>query len=467
MRIPSPVLIQRAGALSATFALLAFAGSARAQRKDLGGFPSDSAIRVILQARVDAGISPGLVVGILQPNGHRRSVAVGSAGAPAVTLNASTVFEIGSVTKVFTGTLLARMVLDSVVALDEPVAELLPDSVAVPERNGRKITLLDLATQSSGLPRLPGNLHPADPSNPYADYSVGQLYEFLSGYQLDRDPGRSYEYSNLGMGLLGFALGQKAGSDYAAALRQRVLDPLELKDTRIDLSPSMRQRLAQGHGPAGFPVANWDIPTLAGAGALRSTANDMLSFLAANLDSAGPIGEAAEMAREPLRPAGAPRMRIGLAWHILHKVSRTIVWHNGETGGYHSFIGFDPDARRGVVVLSNSATSIDDIGMHLLDPSSPLTSVDRPVAVDTVILESYVGTYQFTPQFSIEITRSGSSLFARATGQARLPIFPRSQTDFYLREIPASITFHLDSLGAVVGLVLHQNGNDVPGRKVQ
>ena len=155
-------------------------------------------------------------------------------------LDGNTVFEMGSISKVFTGALLADMVARGEVKLDDPIAKYLPQTVKVPSRNGRQITLLDLATQSSGLPRLPSNMRPADFSNPYADYSVQQLYEFLSGYSLTRDPGQRYEYSNLGVGLLGHVLALRAGKSYEEILKERILDPLGMNDTRVDATPSMK-----------------------------------------------------------------------------------------------------------------------------------------------------------------------------------------------------------------------------------
>jgi D-alanyl-D-alanine-carboxypeptidase/D-alanyl-D-alanine-endopeptidase len=198
-------------------------------------------------------------------------------------LDGDTVFEIGSVTKVFTSLLLADMVQRGEVALTDPVAKYLPPGIKMPERGGRQITLQDLATHTSGLPRLPPNLAPKDPANPYADYSVEQLYQFLSSYQLTRDIGSQYEYSNLGGGLLGHALARRAGMDYGALVRSRICEPLEMKSTGITLSAGMKARMAVGHDRSLDAVENWDLPALAGAGGLRSTANDLLTFLAANL----------------------------------------------------------------------------------------------------------------------------------------------------------------------------------------
>ena len=204
------------------------------------------------------------MVGVIDPKG-RWIVAYGSLNeGDARPLNGDTIFEIGSATKVFTSLLLADMVQRGEVSLDDPVAKYLPPSVKMPERNGRSITLVDLATHTSGLPRLPSNLAPKDPGNPYADYSVEQLYEFLSSYQLTRDIGSKYEYSNLGGGLLGYVLARRAGKSYEDLVESRICAPLGMSNTRITLTPEMKARLAAGHNAALDKVENWDLPTLAG-----------------------------------------------------------------------------------------------------------------------------------------------------------------------------------------------------------
>src|SRR5215467_869426 len=196
----------------------------------LSQLPSDAAIRAILSERVgpeNRGI--GIVVGVIDANG-RRVVAYGSlAKNDNRRLDGGTEFEIGSMTKVFTSLLLMDMTRRGEVALTDPVAKFLPESVKVPERNGRKITLADLSTQSSGLPRLPTNMKPKNRMNPYADYSVEQMYDFLSAYKLPRDVGSQFEYSNFGVGLLGHALSLRDGHDYETMLRTRVLGPLGMK----------------------------------------------------------------------------------------------------------------------------------------------------------------------------------------------------------------------------------------------
>lgn len=341
---------------------------------------ADDVIRRILADRIgseDSGI--GMVVGVIDPKG-RRVISYGSlAKNDKRPLNGDTIFEIGSMTKVFTSLVLMDMALKGEVAVTDPVSKYLPANVTVPERNGRKITLQDISTQSSGLPNLPANIAPKDAGNPYADYSVEQLYQFLSGYQLPRDIGAQYEYSNLAVGLLGHALALRAGMSYEATVRSRICEPLGMKDTRVTLSPEMKTRLATGHGPDLSAVPNWDLPTLPGAGALRSSANDILIFLAANLGyTKTPLAAAMAAEVSIRRPAGAPDMQIAYAWRIQTKNGNSIIWHSGGTGGYRTYMGFDPKTRTGVVVLSNLASSAgpNDIGRHLLDASYPLENIE-------------------------------------------------------------------------------------------
>jgi D-alanyl-D-alanine-carboxypeptidase/D-alanyl-D-alanine-endopeptidase len=441
--------------------------------------PPDSEIRGILLQRVDEfHQSVGLVVGMIGPDG-RKVVSYGALekGDPRV-LNGDTVFEIGSVTKVFTSLLLSDMVQRGQVTLTDPVSKYLPASVKMPQRTGKQITLQDLATHTSGLPRMPSNLKPKDPANPYADYSVTQMYEFLSSYELPRDIGSQYEYSNLGGGLLGHVLTLRAGMDYEALVRARITAPLDMKSTSITLSPEMKARLAVGHDAKLKSVANWDLPTLAGAGALRSTANDLLTFLAANLGYIKtPLAPAMAAMVEVRRPTGTPGLDVGLAWHIFSTPLGTVIWHNGGTGGYRSFIGYDSKTRIGVVVLANASTAagVDDIGRHLLNPKSPLLNASaflppkerKEAAVDPKLFDKYAGKYQLAPNFVLTITREGEHLFAQATGQPKFELFAEGEKEYFLKVVDAQITFVVDAGGVVNQLVLHQGGQDLPAKRIE
>ncbi len=356
-------------------------------------FPPDSSVQAIVAEMVTTGRTKGLVVGILESSGGRRFFTAAAVGAaPRPPLDAHSVFEIGSIGKVFTSALLADMAVRGEVRLDEPVAKLLPPSVAVPSRGGKAITLADLATHYSGLPRVPTNLSPDSFGNPFAGYSLERLYAFLSGHRLTRDPGAAYEYSNLGMGLLGEALARRLGTSYGVAMERRILTPLGMRETAIALTPSMQARLVQGHDRFGDVAGTWDIGAFAGAGALRSTAWDMLTFAAAHLSVLrGSPYDGMRDSRTARRPAGRGLTArdgdsIALNWFVSHRGERTIVWHNGGTGGYRSFLGLDPAAKRGVVVLTNmGGHGADDLGFHLLDSTMPL----EPPPVSFTVLAAF------------------------------------------------------------------------------
>jgi len=447
-----------------TSAVTAFAQSAQPR------VPSDAEIRKILVERVDMHRQAvGIVVGVLEPTG-RRVITYGNAartgGRP---LDGDTVFEIGSVTKVFTSLLLADAVNRGEVALTDPIAKHLPSTVTVPGR-GRAITLEDLASHRSGLPRLPTNFTPKDASNPYADYTVENLYQFLSTYQPARDAGASYEYSNLGAGLLGHLLTRRIGMDYESLVKARITGPLGMTSTAVTLSPVLRARLAAGHDASLSPTSNWDLPTLAGAGALRSTANDMLTFLEAFLGYRKTTLAAAMAAMVTPRAPAGPNLQVGLAWHITTANGKTIVWHNGGTDGYRSFVAFDPAARTGVVVLANAGTLAgpDDIGRHLLDSTSPLLAAGSPalaqvksrtaITIANDVFDRYVGRYQLAPAAFFTISRDGNRFMAQLTGQPSAEIFAETEKDFFYKIVDAQLTFETDAQGKAIALVLHQNG---------
>jgi CubicO group peptidase (beta-lactamase class C family) len=437
-------------------------------------FPSDAEVLAIIKQRVEEKRSAGIVIGLLDADGHTRVIAYGDPGPGQPALDANTVFEIGSISKVFTSTLLAQMVLEGKVRLDDPVQKYLPSTVHLPTRNGKVITLGSLAEQNSGLPRMPGNFHPADATNPYADYTVQQMYDFLSSYQLTRDPGEKFEYSNLGVGLLGHVLSLVAGKSYEELARERIWGPLGMTHTSITFTPWMKTHLALGHDEQGRVAANWDLPTLAGAGAIRSTTEDMLKFADANLHpERGPLQRAMAFAQQERAPAGGNN-RIGLNWMNAHLPGDTVVWHNGGTGGYRTFLGLQPSAKRAVVVMTNTTgAGADDIGMHLLNAALPLvpkpTPMKQRVAIDVAagVLATYTGTYQLAPTFAIEVTLKDGTLYGQPTDQPAFHLWPETQNDFFLKEVDAQITFVRDPQGKVTGLVLHQGGQDMRGAKVR
>ncbi|MCC6773748.1 MAG: serine hydrolase [Gemmatimonadaceae bacterium] len=446
----------------APIALASSIVSAQAPAQTSSSFPPDSTIRTRLAQRVDNGHAASIVIGMLD-HGKERYVSYGRSNFGETPLvDPDAIYEIGSITKVVTNIVLADMVLKGEVAIDDPVSKYLPSTVTVPSRNGKVITLLDLATASSGLPSMPLNFRPKDPANPFADYTVAQMYEFLSSYTLPRDPGQLYEYSNLGMGLLGHALALRAGTTYEQLMIERVLTPLGMQDTRITLTPDMARRFVVGHDADMEAVPAWDLPTLAGAGALRSSARDMMKFARAvtgALDGEGPLAKAIAMSIEPQRPTTSPGMRIGLAWHVREKNGERITWHNGGTGGFRTFFGVDNSSKNAVIVMTSGGVTSDELGFTLLDPSLPVRVVTaRPtVNVPSATLQSYVGQYPLAPAFIINIALEGEKLFAKVTNQPRFRLWASSDHEFYLRAVPAKVIFQKDSTGAMT-LTLDQNG---------
>ena len=435
--------------------------------------PSDAEIRRILVDRIDVqkqGV--GIVVGILEPH-KRRVVAYGSLekGDPRK-LDGDTLFEIGSITKVFTALLAADMAQRGEVKLDDPIAKYLPTTVKVPERNGKQITLIDLATHTSGLPRMPENFRPKDPNNPYVDYSVDALYSFLSSYQLRRDIGIKYSYSNLGFGLLGLGLAQRAGMDYEKLVVTRICDPLGMNSTRITLSDPLRARFAVGHSADLVKVPSWDINTLAGAGALRSSANDLLTFLAAMMGyTHNPLAAAQKTALSITRPTGWPFSATGLAWDIDTRGGGKIISKGGDTAGFSTYIAYRPETGVGVVVLANTeAPGTDQIGDHLLDARYPLWVPDAAPSSEPLLeaqtLDRYVGHYELLPTFILAVTRDDNQLFVQATGQTRAAVFPKSNTEFFYKIVDAQITFETDPQGQTTALVLHQGGRDQRAKRI-
>lgn len=326
-------------------------------------------ITTSVRAMVDQDLNVGIVVGIVSPRGKE----VFSYGKTALDgdqeVDENTIFELGSIGKVFTTLLLAVMVEKGELSFEDPIENFLPDDISVPIYNGQSIRLIDLATHTSGLPGIPENLAPADEYNPYADYSIDQMYTALSEVTLSQEPGKDYEYSNFGMGLLGHILSLHSGMSYEELVVHYITDELGMPDTRVDLTTVMQDHLAHGYREGElFPL--WDNPTLAGAGALRSSVKDMLTFLAANVGlKESSLFEAMKVTHEPRFPVG-PSMEVGLAWHMSKKGDNLVIEHHGATGGYWSFAGFIMEEQTAVVVLTNTFQDIDEIGLGLLETAT-------------------------------------------------------------------------------------------------
>lgn len=401
-----------------------------------GQFPSDATIRAILADRAGKAGGVGIVVGIVDPHGTRIIAHGGVSG--------DTIFEIGSVTKVFTAMLLEDMVQHGEVALTDPVARYLPAGTRVPERNGRAITLVDLATHTSGLPFMTDQ----------------PLHAFLVRYTLTRDIGSQWEYSNIGYSLLGTALAARAGTDFETALRSRVLAPMRLGDTAITLSRRMKSRVAPGRDAALNPAPSMmSLPLyapMAAAGGLFSSANDLCRLL--NKAMSDKV-TAAMLATH--RPISAGREQ-ALGWVLVGKDSDKLVMHDGGTIGYASAVAWDPGTHNGVVVLENRVDDVSDIAMHLLRPDVPLTKrvaiTHAEITLDPLILERYAGRYEAEGEGVFTVARDGNALTLESPpdwGLPKMRIRPESQHDFFASEILLRVTFHVSREGQTTGMTVY------------
>lgn len=338
----------------------------------------------------------GAVVAAVRDDAVEIRGAGSTGGAHGRVPGPDTLFEIGSVTKSFTALALARLASVGTVGLDEPLVDLLPDGASVPSRDGTQITLRHLATHTSGLPRLPRGmllqalLRPGKP-DPYADCTADALLSGLARTRLGAAPGKRLRYSNLGAGLLGLALAHRTGTAYEELVAREICGPLGMTDTVVTLDGARSARCAEGHGRRGRPTAPWHLADLAGAGGLRSTATDLAAFVRAQLGcgaagpdgsatrpgsgSARPCGDAADLA-EAIRLTRAVEHRtsrfawVHLGWmaHRLHprQGGHLQIWHNGGTGGFSSFVGFDPEKGLAVIALGNTQRSVDGPAFDLL-----------------------------------------------------------------------------------------------------
>jgi CubicO group peptidase (beta-lactamase class C family) len=315
-----------------------------------------------------------MVIGLVDERGSKIFAAGKLDNGTSQEANGDTVFEIASMTKTFTALLLVDMVERGEMKLDDPVAKYLPESVKVPARNGKEITLLDLATHTAGLPRDPNNLTPTRglPENPFADYGVERLYVFLRSFTLSRDPGTRFEYSNIGMALLGHALALRACTNYESLVAERICRPLKMESTRVTLTSKLKARLAVGHDKLGKPAPKWDFQVYVGTGGLHSTANDLLKYISANAGLAPcaltPLMERTHVIRHK---GTSDHGDTAMAWYRRgegDQPAMELIGHAGGTGGHETFMGFGKKQRRGVVVLCNQqgGPSPEIIGWLLL-----------------------------------------------------------------------------------------------------
>ncbi len=453
-------------------AMLLSALSVRAVGEDI-----TNAIHALLQHRVEVEKQDvGMVVGLVDEHGSRVISCGKLDNGTGGEVNGDTLFEIGSITKTFTGLLLQDMVERGEMKLDDPVARYLPKSFTMPTHHGKEITLLHLATHTSGLPLLPSNLNPKRADNPYADYTEQKLKDFLAGYQLPQEPGTKYVYSELGMELLGYVLALKAGTNFESLVVDRICRPLQMDSTRATLTAELKSRLATGHDVLGQAVPGLSFQTLVGGSGLHSTANDLLKYLSANLGLAPcTLTTLMEKTHAVRYESTFQGVRIALAWAVVpYPNGRRFLVHGGGTPGYTTFVGFDKARRRGVVLLSssNDIRNVAWLGLCLLE--SEWRSDRRPVAANLSGLnfDAYAGEYRLSRDVALGmltlravLTRVTKTAFGVVAGACvvavvlpfflcRIPLVRRLRTRLVLRWRAFSSRARLIILGGALLVIV-------------
>ncbi|MGZ3812462.1 MAG: serine hydrolase domain-containing protein [Mucilaginibacter sp.] len=321
----------------------------------------DSAARNYIQKSNTVGLSIGILKnGIIHTYSYGET-AIGSNKMP----DANNLFEIGSITKTFTSTLLAYYVNEGKVKLTDPITKYLPDSVAA-NKELQNVTLLTLSNHTSGLPRLPDNFvnHSSDLLDPYKDYTRQYLFEYLKNCKLNTKPGETYAYSNLAVGLLGTILERVSGKPFEQMVEEIICTPLGMKSTAQHLNPAMQQRFVTVYNDEGKSTPAWNFSALAPCGALRSTVNDLLIYARANMaKGSGKLSTAFELTH---KVTFNQDVKLGLGWHIIVVNNVDYIFHNGGTYGCSSFLAFNIEKGIAIVVLSNSGANTDALGTDIL-----------------------------------------------------------------------------------------------------
>jgi CubicO group peptidase (beta-lactamase class C family) len=425
---------------------------------------------------VEKHIVDGLSIGYIEGD-HFGIVHLGTANDAKKKADMQTVYEIGSVSKVFTSLLLADAVVRGEIDLN--AAADVPNAAAIrlPSRDGRPIKWIDLSTHRSGLPRLPGNLPLSDLKNPYREYDSKKAAAFLNQYGLPRQPGKSQEYSNFGASILGYLLAEKAGKSYEQLLHERIAEPLRMADCTISLNGDQQKRLATPHDRFGSAASLWTFSDLPGAGGIRATMRDMMRFAKAQLNPpSDTIGEAIELAWKEQSKADDSGPATGLGWMIAGDGQTR--WHNGQTGGSTSAIFINRNLKCAVIVLCNTsiANEVDQLAMQLVlkaagqdvtpDRSDPPGHDADKLAIDSKLRDRLVGRYQLTPNFIFDVQQRDGHLMVGITNQPTQEVFPDSPSRWSYRGVDATLEFKLPKAGPAKSLVLHQNGIKQTARRI-
>lgn len=328
----------------------------------------DKKVDSIARSYIQKSNTVGLSIGIIR-NGKASVYNYGETAKGNKKLpDGNTLFEVGSLTKTFTATLLAYYVNKGVISLNDPITKFLPAAVAANPALA-EITLVNLSDHTSGLPSLPPDFtlqRPYDEGNPYKYYTKQMLYDYLQKCTLKNKPGEKFAYSNLGAGLLGVILEKVSGKSFEQMVAEVITQPLGMKSTVQHLYPMLTPRFAPVYDEVGNPTSVWDFDALASAGALRSSTNDLVLYALANMNSKDitPLYKAINLTHQVT--VNDNDAKVGLGWFISTINGVDYYFHGGGTGGSSSFFAFNKAKNLAVVILSNAVESTDPMGAELI-----------------------------------------------------------------------------------------------------
>ena len=452
-------------ALSSCFACTAAHAAANAA--------TDAELQAIVGKRLQGDISGAcFAVAVIDKTVSRAYVCADGKDA-GDRIDAKTAFEIGSVSKPMMAALLAGLIRDGKASLDDPLSAYLPKGSAVPTFEGKPILLRHIVTHTSGLPALPAGVE-YDPLNPYAKVDEATLLKALSTTALAQAPGAKFEYSNFAAMLLSYAVAQRAGSDFETLLDTRVFAPLGMDSSYINRKPD-GVKAAVGHTPDAKVTPAWTFQTdFAGVGGVRSTLDDMVRYVQGQFGGAPtPLDADFRMTHAPV--ANDAKAPIAMHWMLAQLNGRTFLAHEGGTGGFSSFVAFDPDRKFGVVILSDTALhargGLGSLGLHLLDPKVPLGKPDTGESAAPALvlsadeLKAYAGEYPLMPDFVLTVRVEGSTLTAQASGQGAFPLSATAKDVFEAPDFGIVIRFQRDAAEKVIALKLDQGGHTLDGKR--
>ncbi len=417
------------------------------------------AVKNQVELRIKHQYNPSIALGVYE-DGHQSFFVKGWQNQQKqIPATEQTVYEIGSITKTFTGLLLAILAEEGKVQLDDPVELHWQQPFKLMDARGQAITLKQLSTHTSGLPRIPYNL-PAFGNDPNADYGRDDLLAALRNIKPE-EAGINHAYSNLAVGLLGETLANAGGQTYNQLIEQKIIQPLSLESTFMTLEDVPEQHLAVGY--AGNRTASaWNFKALAGAGSIRSSISDLLAYGVAHINQPEQLENAMALATDT--HFQKDKLRVGLGWHF----NGDMMWHNGGTGGFRSMLVIDPKNKKVVAAITNNNQhDVEDIAMHLMNAEQVMREHDFPVEIAATELVEFAGDFkQANGDLQITMKISNDRLFFSAPKQPRQAMIYVGQDRFKFKMIDVKVNFIRDEKGEIQSLELHGWGDPQTYHKI-